>query len=155
MKTCWLVLVTGLAVLPAGCSRSAKVNQESVDPEVLQQEQDKLKGEWIGTSGGTLSVTGDRFVEEGALRNEGHFWLDPTTNPKRIDWYRTSIGGRKVSGDAVTFHAIYELTGDELRICFSGNIHMKGEKRPTEFKKRPGTQEALLTYRRPAASPRD
>jgi uncharacterized protein (TIGR03067 family) len=43
-----------------------------------------------------------------------------------------------------TFLAIYELTGDSLKICYD----LEGKTRPTEFRTNPGTQLFLVLYKR-------
>ncbi|MBI3407783.1 MAG: TIGR03067 domain-containing protein [Planctomycetes bacterium] len=67
------------------------------------------------------------------------FKLDPSTNPKCLDI--TVAGG--VQKDA-KIEGIYELKGDELRLC----VLVFGNERPTEFKSPGGSSIALLTLKR-------
>ena len=78
------------------------------------------------------TITGDRFVvtlADGRVVIEGTFTLDPTTEPKSVDWTDTF-------GDDAgkTFPAIYTLEGDRLTFCAADD----SLPRPTEFRTRPG-----------------
>jgi uncharacterized protein (TIGR03067 family) len=52
--------------------------------------------------------------------------------------------GKKGPNEGKTFLAIYELKGDELRVCYD----LGGKDRPTEFVSKPETPLFLVTYRR-------
>lgn len=70
---------------------------------------------------------GNRFVvtiADGSTPIAGTFRLDPTSQPKSIDWTDTH------GADAgKTFLAIYTLEGDDFRFCAA----MEGRPRPTRF----------------------
>jgi uncharacterized protein (TIGR03067 family) len=66
--------------------------------------------------------------------------LDPTTMPKCVDI--TVIGG--VQNDA-KMEGIYEVKGDELRLCVKV---FGGMERPAEFKSPEGSSIVLLTLKR-------
>jgi RNA polymerase sigma factor (sigma-70 family) len=68
------------------------------------------------------------------------FKLDETTKPRAIDL--TVAEGRGKGGVA---HAIYELEGDSLKLCFPQN--QEGA-RPTEFSSKVGARQVLFTMRR-------
>ncbi len=78
------------------------------------------------------TITGDTFVvtlADGRVVIEGTYTLDPSGDPKAVDWTDT------VGCDAgKTFPAIYTLEGDRLTLCASDG----GRPRPTEFRTRPG-----------------
>src|SRR5262249_7610308 len=73
---------------------------------------------------------GDKVMEEGTVR------LDPAKSPKAMD-----VTGKR-DGREVTLRAIYELTGDTLRVCY----RPEGQPRPTEFKAE--GQAMILTFKR-------
>jgi uncharacterized protein (TIGR03067 family) len=75
--------------------------------------------------GGTFVVT----LADGSTPIEGTYKLDPTQDPKTIDW--TDTAGEDAGK---TFLAIYSLEGDRLVFCAA----YPGQERPTEFRTRPG-----------------
>src|SRR6516164_2247944 len=94
MRRIWLVALAG--VLAAGCNNPAA------------QEMQKLQGEWIAVrmeeDGKTLSPDEVRMRDmklrfEGtnatllwAGRYNGTYWIDPTANPKMIDFSMPGLG---------------------------------------------------------------
>src|SRR5689334_4466068 len=61
-----------------------------------------------------LVLTGDRFILSNPLpdasqQTEGSFRVDPTRTPKQLDLRLD---------DGRTFHEVYELEGDALRVCY-------------------------------------
>jgi uncharacterized protein (TIGR03067 family) len=74
--------------------------------------------------------------------------LDPAREPKHLDLTFTDATGKRL-----TVRAIYELTGDELRVCLgsppvvpgAGGPRYANSTRPTAFAPGPG---ALVVYRR-------
>jgi uncharacterized protein (TIGR03067 family) len=79
-----------------------------------------------------VTFTGDVFVvtlADGSIPIKGTFRLDPTREPKTIDWMDT------IGEDAgKTLLAIYSLEGDQLVFCAA----YPGLERPTEFRTRQG-----------------
>jgi uncharacterized protein (TIGR03067 family) len=75
----------------------------------------------------------DKVVGQGTIK------LDAGKKPKQIDATATD-GPMK---DA-TLVGIYELNGDEMRVCFG----LPGKERPTEFRTKEGTGQMLLGYKR-------
>ena len=79
-----------------------------------------------------MTFTGDTFVvtlADGSIPIKGTYRLDPTRDPKTIDWNDT------IGEDAgKTLLAIYSLEGDRLVFCAA----YPGQERPTEFRTRPG-----------------
>lgn len=65
--------------------------------------------------------------------------LDLTKKPKQIDAVAEDgpTKGKAMPG-------IYELKGDEMRVCFA----QPGGERPTEFRTRAGSGQVLITYKR-------
>jgi uncharacterized protein (TIGR03067 family) len=115
--------------------------------DAITEEIKKLQGTWKqiaceenGVAGavdefGTepkSTFTDDTFVvtlADGSLAIKGTFKLDPSREPKAIDWTDT------FGADAgKTFPAIYSLEGDQLVFCAAD----EGQERPTEFRTRSG-----------------
>lgn len=88
----------------------------------------------------TVTFVDDTFVvrnTDGSIVIEGSFRLDPTCDPKEVDWIDT------VGEDAgKTFLAIYTLEGDTLTFCAAD----EGLERPREFRTRSG--ETLRVHHR-------
>ncbi len=79
-----------------------------------------------------VTFAGDTFVvtlADGSTAIKGTYKLDPTREPKAVDWTDT------FGADAgKTFLAIYSLEGDRFTFCAAD----EGQERPTEFTTRPG-----------------
>lgn len=87
-----------------------------------------------------LTMTkGTYTAKVGEVLDKGNYKLDPAAKPRAIN-----ITGTEGPNKGKTLLAIYELTGDSLRICYD----LKGKKRPTEFKTAKNTQQFLVTYKR-------
>jgi len=87
-----------------------------------------------------LILKDDKYtVQVGEQSDEGAVKRDPSKSPKTMD-----ITGTKGPNQGKTFLVIYELKGDELRVCYD----LSGKSRPTEFATKPATQLFLVTYRR-------
>ena len=87
-----------------------------------------------------LILKDDKYtVEVGGQNDEGTVTRDPSKSPKAMD-----IKGTKGPNEGKTFLVIYELKGDELRVCYD----LSGKSRPTEFATKPNTPLFLVTYRR-------
>ena len=82
---------------------------------------------------------GKYTVQVGDQSDEGTVKRDPSKSPKTMD-----IKGTNGPNKGKTFLAIYELKGDEMRVCYD----LSGKSRPTEFATRPETQLFLVTYHR-------
>jgi uncharacterized protein (TIGR03067 family) len=87
-----------------------------------------------------LILKDDKYtVQVGEQSDEGEAKCDSSKSPKTMD-----IKGTKGPNKGRTFLVIYELKGDELRVCYD----LSGKSRPTEFATKPDTQLFLVTYRR-------
>ena len=79
-----------------------------------------------------VTFAGDTFevtLADGTTAIRGTYQLDPTREPKAVDWTDT------FGPDAgKTFLAIYVLDGDRLVFCAAD----EGRERPTEFRAGPG-----------------
>ncbi|MBA4064460.1 MAG: hypothetical protein C0501_12250 [Isosphaera sp.] len=92
-----------------------------------------------------LSIVIDRDVF--SFRFEGQpkaldmkLTVDPAARPKALDLASTVREGQVARG-------IYELAGDELKVCWSRN----GKARPDGFATRPGDDRMFLTLKRVGA----
>jgi len=82
---------------------------------------------------GMYTVTVGKEPDRGTVK------LNPATKPKEMD-----IIGTEGPNNGKTILAIYELTGDTLRICYD----LSGKSRPSEFKTAKDTKRFLVTYKR-------
>ena len=114
---------------------------------------DSLQGSWLPT---TAELGGRKFPDEvrKSIRLEinddkyrvtlageadlGIIKLNPLATPKEMD-----VTGTDGANKGKTFLAIYERSGDTLRICYD----LTGKGRPTEFATKEGTQLFLVTYK--------
>ena len=79
-----------------------------------------------------LILKDDQYtVFVGDQSDEGTVKRDPSKSPKTMD-----IKGTKGPNEGKTILAIYELKGDELRVCYD----LSGKSRPTEFATKADTQ---------------
>jgi uncharacterized protein (TIGR03067 family) len=83
--------------------------------------------------------TTNNTVLVGEMSDEGTVKRDPGKSPKTMD-----ITGKKGPNVGKTFLCIYELKGDDLRVCYD----LSGKARPTEFGTKADTLLFLVTYRR-------
>ena len=113
----------------------------------ITEEIKKFQGTWkqVACEKDGVVVPGDEFGREprstftddtfivtladGSISIKGTFKLDPTREPKAIDW--TDTFGEDAGK---TFPAIYSLKGDQLIFCAAD----EGQERPTEFRTRLG-----------------
>lgn len=118
------------------------------------EERKLLQGVWLPTAAELgesafdeatlksmkLVIDGDAYlVAVGKLLDKGTIKTDPAARPKTMD-----IIGSEGINKGKTFLAIYELSGDNLRICYD----LSGTARPTEFKTQKGKLLFLATYKR-------
>ena len=82
---------------------------------------------------------GKYTVTVGEKPDRGTITLDPSKKPKALD-----ITGTEGPNKGKTILAIYERTGDTLRICYD----LGGKARPGKFETKEGTQLFLVTYER-------
>lgn len=85
-----------------------------------------------------LEVKGEAYtVTVGDKVDRGTCKVNPAAKPKAID-----ITGTEGPNKGKTILAIYERTGDTLRVCYD----LGGKERPTEFKTAEGTQLFLVEH---------
>jgi len=140
-----------------GHAQDAGKNRE----EAVKKELALLKGKWemVGREVlGKKATKEDLEIVKGILVIEGEKktgWpvdmgkkgevqeatikLDPTAKPKTVD--KTVTKGR---GNGETFLGIYQLDGDQLKIC----IAWESKERPTEFAGKEDGKAILVIYKR-------
>jgi uncharacterized protein (TIGR03067 family) len=114
------------------------------------EDSKMIEGAWIpvvAELGGTplpeeylkdtkLVLTDGRYTYR---NDQGTYKLIPAEKLKAMD-----ITGAEGPNKGKTLLAIYELTGDTLRICYD----LEGKTRPSEFATKAGTQQLLVSYKR-------
>jgi uncharacterized protein (TIGR03067 family) len=128
------------------------------DPkEAVKKELDKIQGSWTAESihfngkeyadgQGKIKLVfkGDQATVEAAAKVKKEYAkmtmkLDPSTDPKCID-ITVTAGVQK----DVVMEGIYELKGDELRIC----AKVFGKDRPGKFESTDGSSVVLIVFKR-------
>ena len=144
--------IHALLVLAAGLLFAADDKPE----EAIKKDREKIAGVWTVTlremngakveeeelkkilvtfkADGTLEVR-----REGEKVVDGVSKIDPTKKPKEID-----ITVRTPDGSERSVKGIYEIEGDNLRICTAG----PGPDRPKEFTGKEGSGNTLMVYKR-------
>jgi uncharacterized protein (TIGR03067 family) len=116
---------------------------------------EKLQGKWVLTSGvmdgneipkdqlkGELIFKGDKYsYTAGDDSGGGKFTINASKKPKTMDAVPA-----EGPAQGQTVQEIYELTGDNLKICLV--LPGPEAKRPTEFKAEAGSGRWLFTYKR-------
>lgn len=141
------ILALATATLFAGCSTSATLTNPPPDTTAVQGRWQPVQAELAGQSVPdtilqSISLRldhGKYAVHAGPSADLGTYLLDVNAQPKSM-----VITGTEGPNQGRTFPAIYELTGDTLRICYD----LSGAQYPSEFKTLAGTQLYLVTYHR-------
>ena len=149
---------TALAVLFALGAAAATArggDRKQADKAAVEGELKQLQGTWKqvsiesngqkeGFADGTAPlfiIRGDRYTVEvgGRVIESGMLKLYPAAKPRQSDLIAAD-GAVKVK----TYPGIYEITGDELRTCFTRT----GGNRPTAFAAGVESGHAVAVYRR-------
>ena len=117
-------------------------------------DKDELQGVWIATSmeingnpAPAKEVEATRFTfkgqkllyrnsKGGGKEDEGTCQVDPKKSPKQLD----------ITSKDKTLHGIYEVKGDELKICFENGD--KAENRPKKFATNTEEELVLIVFKR-------
>lgn len=142
---CILLMLAFVAL--ASCAGKPKANVAVDDLEKLQGtwtfvslEVDEAKIPEAMLNGSKIIIKGDTFKSiSGGVTYEGTIKIDVSKTPKTLDLIFTD-GPEK----GKTAPGIYELGGDNLRICLS----LGASSRPTEFVTKQGSGHALETLKR-------
>ena len=113
-----------------------------------------MEGTWLPTS---AELGGQKFPDEqrkaikleiadgkftatvNGVVDKGTFKLDTKAKPKAMD-----ITGNDGPNKDKTYPAIYELSGDTLKVCYA----LEGKDRPTKLETKSGTLTFLVIYER-------
>jgi uncharacterized protein (TIGR03067 family) len=132
------------AVLLVGADEAAKKDQEKIqgtwETTAIEYNGKDLSGEFklrFVFKGKEATVEGNDEVQKDYARFT--FKLDPTTNPRSID-INVAEGNQKDTD----VEGIYELKGDELRLC----AKVIGKERPAKFASPEGENIALVVMKR-------
>ncbi len=93
------------------------------------------------SAGLTVTITGEKYsVNKDGQIDRGTFSIDTTKSPKQMDIHpETGPGAGRL------MHAIYEFSGENLRVCYATQ---DGSARPTVFKTTPDSGEVMISYKR-------
>ena len=136
-----LMLGIGLLVLSL-TNTNAEETQKTIEgtwipvsAEVGGQKlpDDALKGTKLVLKDGQYFYHNDRGVDQGTYK------LLTVDDSQAMD-----INGTEGPNKGRTFLAIYELSGDSLKICYD----LEGKARPKQFKTEKGTKQFLAEYKR-------
>ncbi|HWN98620.1 MAG TPA: TIGR03067 domain-containing protein [Blastocatellia bacterium] len=97
---------------------------------------ESLKDNAAGSAAGKLILTDGHYTYQ---NDQGTYKLNPAEKPKTMD-----ITGMAGPNQGKTLLAIYEVTGDTLKICYD----LGGKTRPSEFTTTAGTKQFLAVYKR-------
>ncbi len=143
MRLAFALLLTLGSTISAGDAKNAKKELAKFDgvwnvTEVKYNGKDhsKLKFNFV-FKGGEIVVEGDDKIKVEYARLKVK--IDTTTTPKLFD---LTVGAGIQKG--ADMEGIYELKGDELRIC----VKVFGKDRPSEFSSPDGSSIALLVMKR-------
>ena len=119
-----------------GSWKAVEAEQEKKDATAKELEQMNIRFTFKGDKLRLQKMEPDNQP----LETDGEFSLNPSTNPKQIDF------GIYRGKELLNSRGIYELDGDSLKICF-------GEKRPTKFTIATGTDHRVIVFHKQADAP--
>jgi uncharacterized protein (TIGR03067 family) len=133
------------------------------EPAHVLQERGRLRGTWTlvaiiaegkqvtgaGSAGRAFGFDGDLTYELGPIGPDDiwHYAPDPTSNPKRI----TLVGTGDFDGTVI--YGVYEMDGDDLRICTSPASTTGQGVAPASLTSDAATRTWVRHFRRVAAEP--
>jgi len=107
----------------------------SVEKEGSQLPQDDVAGMTVMIAGSAYKLINKDNVSKGT------FTVDASKDPKQMD-----VHHQTENGDAPTMPAIYEITGDNFRVCYNP----EGGERPTSFSTKADSPFLSVVYKRKA-----
>jgi uncharacterized protein (TIGR03067 family) len=139
--TCPILLIFTMGAGPAVPDDKASLQgawtPKSVEVEGKPAPEDVVKSLHFTFDGDKLIVKGDR----GHATEEIQYKIDATKSPKQID-----IMPPKDVANGKTVLGIYEINGDELKLCFRQAQSSLG--RPTDFSTKPDSDLTLAIFTR-------
>ena len=134
-------LVCALVVTSAGGQEKGKTDEEKIQGTwsfvSVERGGIDMNDDFIKEAKVTLTADKVKISAQGKDMEVG-YKLDSTKKPKQID-ILINEGGKEVVSKG-----IYELDGDDLKVCFG----QPGDNRPTEFKTAGGSSEMLVVMKR-------
>jgi uncharacterized protein (TIGR03067 family) len=143
---CGIALVVVFAAPAFADDKAAEAEAKALRGawRLVAREEAGTKADGKALRGETLSLGPDGFVMKtgDATRAGGTVTFDPSRSPKALTMAitRGDLGGKAL-------HAIYELDGDTLRLCYDRD----GKDAPDVFKTAPGSGLVLDSYVRARA----
>ena len=145
-----------IAILGLGCLVPAStVGAAGAQDDTSKKEMKKLEGTWATVS---IEAAGQKVTDEDKIKTrklttkgdkytmkvgdetvQGTVEINPSKNPKTID-IKPDTGSNK----GKTLLGIYELDGDNLKICLA----LPGKDRPTVFATAAENAQQLVVYKR-------
>jgi uncharacterized protein (TIGR03067 family) len=107
----------------------------SVEKEGSQLPQDDISGMTVMIAGSAYKLINKDNVSKGT------FTVDASKDPKQMD-----VHHQTENGDAPMMPAIYEITGDNFRVCYNP----EGGERPKSFSTKPDSPFLSVVYKRKA-----
>lgn len=137
-----VMAVVGVLVFMGVASAEEKFDPKKLDgswvPESALLAGQAMPDEVIKSI--TLTLKGDKYtVELGGQTDAGEVKVDAKAKPAAMD-----ITGKVGPNAGKTIKAIFELSGDTLKVCYT----FEGTTRPTEFKSTQENKFFLVTYKR-------
>jgi len=121
-----------------------------VKTESAEGDWKTIEGTWIPVAFevGGVKLPEETFKDTKLVMTDGHYTYQNDRGTYKLITSETPRGmdvtGIEGPNQGKTFPAIYQLTGDTLRICYD----LAGKTRPTEFATRAGTRQFLASYKR-------
>ena len=133
-----IIVTSTLVFSPAAKANDLKDMEGTWKVESAEAGGQKVESEDLKAI--VVKITGDRYeVKTKDKLDAGTLKLDETQKPKTMD--ATDTEGLD-AGKVVK--AIYELSGDTLRVCYA----LEGAERPAEMATKEGSPLLMLTYKR-------
>ncbi len=122
------------ALLAAGCA--AKDDHEALTGvwKVVSAEEGGKPAEESIKTGNVLIIDDDFSLYDAKIRRTMRYTIDQTKSPRHID----------LDWDKLVQPGIYELKGDDLKVCYD----QTGKTRPTAFKTQDGDKVLFLVLKR-------
>jgi uncharacterized protein (TIGR03067 family) len=131
-----------LVAVTAGLRADDKADEWKTLKGTWKVEKAVLRGQDTTDAFKTAVLTldeGKYTVEFGDQQDKGTITLDAAKKPKQM-----TIAGTEGPNKGKIIVAIYDLSADELKICYA----LEGKEAPTEFESKAGTTTLFAVYKR-------
>lgn len=135
--------------------KNLRIKATTASASSASGDNERLNGTWVigsseanGTAipaedseGLTIIIKGEKYsVTKDGSTDRGTFSIDSAKSPKQMDIHPESGPG---AGQVI--RAIYEFSGDTVRICYATE---DGSERPVSFKTAPDSGQVMIHYKR-------